>query len=64
MSKPEMLPCPFCGEMPEIHERRDGDGTLYGWTIDCGNPSCPCLPSALEKTYDETVKAWNTRSGK
>lgn len=55
--------CPFCGEMPKKETR---GCNKY---IACENDDCFCLPQTSErfkdefKTFQDVVKAWNTRKG-
>lgn len=56
---PELLPCPFCGEM-SILNVKDG---LY--QIKCDNCGCWIGPQTSYYTEQETaIEAWNTRTPK
>ena len=53
----KLKPCPFCGEIPEIH----GSNNKYYTT--CINPSCKIVVETVNKnTKAEVVKDWNTRA--
>lgn len=50
--RPEIKPCPFCGETPILRNR----------VVSCNNDKCPCAPmtsSSLFKTKEAAIKAWN-----
>lgn len=53
----EIKPCPFCGEIPEIHEDRQG------WWVDCINDYCPTQPHNQEPYHmkKDAISAWNSR---
>jgi hypothetical protein len=52
-----LLPCPFCGEQPELNDH----GKIGTW-IQCENKSCDVEPFAHCDTKAETISAWNTRA--
>lgn len=67
MSKIELLPCPFCGRIPELQDHR----TIWGVHCECG----ACVlgerapepdgsePNEYWEMYEETaISRWNTRS--
>ena len=68
----DLLPCPFCGEKPEIEPKNpDVDGNAWG-SVSCVNAECPANPSVSDGVHDDTlgssheykkaaVKRWNTR---
>lgn len=50
----KLLPCPFCGAMPEIEEI-----PFMGIGVYC--PNCHKQISIVADTTQEAIKAWNTR---
>lgn len=53
----QLLPCPFCGREPKLHEHHEGPGE---WFVICGHCDLIreqgwCVPR------DEAIAAWNTR---
>lgn len=56
--KPELKPCPFCGEVPK---------SIYNtmcWKICCLNEHCPTKPyTARCDTEAKAIEAWNRRAG-
>lgn len=52
----ELLPCPFCGGEAYTVERG-----IYGWSIECDTPFCPCSFAAY-RDKAEAIAAWNTRA--
>lgn len=57
----ELLPCPFCGEMPSLHAAQviiDGDCPE---SIDCENDFCDEQPSTGYMSIKDAVKRWNER---
>ena len=54
--KPELLPCPFCGEMPKIDPIDDGFHMII-----CESETCGMQPGVAGKT-DTVIAAWNTRA--
>lgn len=55
---PELLPCPWCGAVPEIRRIFDWEPEVY--TVQCRNVDCPQRRISSE-SKDTTRKAWNTR---
>ncbi|MBO7240215.1 MAG: Lar family restriction alleviation protein [Bacteroidaceae bacterium] len=56
----ELLPCPFCGEVPILLEMTEARGTFY--RIKCNNSSC--MLYVATPLYSERFMAitdWNTR---
>lgn len=52
----ELLPCPFCGGVPQIGETM---GTHY---VICANDQCAIGPNAEEYTRGNVIAAWNRRT--
>lgn len=52
----ELLPCPFCGTVPLIH---DYDELM---TIICANPSCEVDCSIDDYSFNTIFEIWNTRT--
>lgn len=54
-----MLPCPFCGELPEVDAAEDNYGTWYEFACDCGLASSGVQISDLmtieERAEDEFI---------
>jgi hypothetical protein len=70
--KNEILPCPFCGTIPEIlteanFEGRSANAPIPGpsWTqIRCVNSEClPAVYIHRQFSKEEVIKLWNTRNG-
>jgi len=59
-TKPELLPCPFCGEMP--NDRLSTDGSLY--VIECTGEECFFKPRHTDYLRYKTliVNEWNRRA--
>ena len=56
---PVTKPCPFCGDIPTVHELQVGP-----WQVSCQNMDCPIGPeSDFFETSEEAIKAWNNRPG-
>lgn len=53
----KMLPCPFCGALPEVE-----GGRAYIWGIICTNVACLINPYATGNTRKESVRRWNRRA--
>lgn len=56
----ELLPCPFCGTIPNIYEAPNHAGAVLCW-IECPNHKCPTSVSTWMDTLKNAVKFWNTR---
>ncbi len=52
-----LIPCPFCGEIPEI--RREQGSCGFDYHLYC--TSCGCYLAAFPSESD-AIKAWNTRT--
>lgn len=66
------LPCPFCGHLPQVHERAGDERDAYTLTITYQCSGCGCKLSASGDTSkpgyadnstvkQRALKAWNTR---
>lgn len=53
---PELLPCPFCGEMPMLTSRIDGLTDIW-----CFAKKFRHVSEVHESTMVDAVRAWNTR---
>ena len=54
-----MLPCPFCGETPDIETWHGGKPTKH--MVSCINDECSCAPQCTGQTHAEAIARWNTR---
>jgi len=52
-----LMPCPFCGDLPEIHGERPG--APY---IGCFSMDCAANPTVYGGTIDNAVVRWNRRA--
>jgi hypothetical protein len=52
----QLLPCPFCGEAPEIVTSGTGIVTVY-----CTSPICYISPNVSGYHIDEAAILWNRR---
>lgn len=58
----QLLPCPFCGEMPNSHVFPDEFG---GMQVDCPTANCPASPITTGNSmFDPLIAftAWNRRT--
>jgi hypothetical protein len=55
---PELLPCPFCGTVPELQP-----ALHHGFFVGCENPQCPVSPETTfdAETPEQAAERWNTR---
>ena len=58
----ELLPCPFCGQMPNIERY------VNNFKIECINPECGMHPttrwrSTVKFGEQRVIDMWNTRDG-
>lgn len=57
---PALLPCPWCGEMPDS-ERHDDEGDV-AWAVACLNErGCAAQPCIWGESESNAVDDWNTR---
>lgn len=68
----KLLPCPFCGEMPEVYPKRPGiEGDGFG-QVRCESETCPANPVVNNAQWGddfhgpetfkrEAIAAWNRR---
>lgn len=58
-----LLPCPFCGGMPELTQLTDADNA-GGWTVECTGCLCSTRVhfSCKEDARPHVVDAWNSRA--
>jgi hypothetical protein len=54
------LPCPFCGQYPEIELWHGGGPTKH--MISCVNDACHCGPATTGPTKRKTIDRWNVRT--
>lgn len=55
-TKPELLPCPFCGGKVEVFLQIRPDA----WVVKCFNDGCNA--DCGHETQEEAIKQWNRRS--
>lgn len=56
----ELKPCPFCGRMPNIIERKTS--TKSNFRIECKNMNCQIIVGTFAfLTVEEAIEAWNRR---
>jgi hypothetical protein len=55
---PELLPCPFCGAVPEMQPAH-----AHGFFVSCENPACPIAPETTHNTDtpEQAAERWNQR---
>jgi len=61
------LPCPFCGQQPNVRELVRGrvDDQPW-WYVECIKPrheACPAFAYTGGPTLPEAIRRWNTRAG-
>lgn len=54
---PSPIPCPFCGETPDIEQ----DNANNEASVVCTNVDCVAHPSITTSTLAESVENWNRR---
>jgi hypothetical protein len=53
----EALPCPFCGELPDVNAQ-----TNAGFYVDCPNPDCTVtVQTSSWNTEEDALAKWNKR---
>lgn len=72
-NKTELLPCPFCGSIPDVFPKRpEIEGNAFG-QVRCSNNDCsakPCVNDGEDRADDRgsdaykmaAIKIWNTRA--
>ncbi len=56
----ELLPCPFCGSLPDFEDGIQKPG--YVPHVECSNEDCPARPLiGFPGTADSVRERWNTR---
>jgi len=54
----DLLPCPFCGEIPVVNKRKNGT-----WEVRCTNENCGVIVMTDEKISKKlAIKTWNYRA--
>ena len=61
--KPELKPCPFCGNLPGscVDLFRVGEG-VPAYSVGCVGAECPVRPSCYGETREHAALRWNTRT--
>lgn len=61
-----LLPCAHCGGTAGMHQQKNDDGTLGGYFIECGNPSCwmttPLKFALMDDAAPLLAEIWNRRT--
>jgi hypothetical protein len=55
----DLLPCPFCGEVPM--SKAYNRGAIEWRRVACDEGDCPAQPEVLAPTESEARRLWNTR---
>jgi len=70
MSLPSLLPCPFCGEVPDPSDRdclypvgkqMDEYGNFTTWGLHCSESVGGCSAQILGDSKEDCIIKWNTR---
>ncbi|GAA5482088.1 Lar family restriction alleviation protein [Haloferula sargassicola] len=61
MNSTSLLPCPFCGQDPEVEEFDEDECGPAHVIISCPGGLCPSTAIAYGDTRAEAIAAWNTR---
>lgn len=57
----ELKPCPFCGQIPELHEWHNKKDVIT-FQVCCENEDCTCRPFTREYIrIIPVIEAWNCR---
>lgn len=58
---PELLPCPWCGNQPEVCDEHPVHG--HEWTVLCPSKDCHVMVTTLYVGSRETaIEYWNRRT--
>ncbi|KIC39392.1 Lar family restriction alleviation protein [Leisingera sp. ANG-M7] len=57
--QPELLPCPFCDELPKWGFDADPEIRLH--YVNCSNLDCPVGPDVCAENEANAIAAWNAR---
>ena len=58
----DLLPCPFCGTLPQV-ARGTGGGGRSVWYVQCANNACDVIVEiASQQTRELAVELWNRRA--
>ncbi len=57
---PELKPCPWCGEKPDVTQRWPGDRGKNLWRVGCHGPDCPMVLYTRNHTRSAAIAAWNS----
>lgn len=57
------LPCPFCGELPNVFEVPDNryGVNAMGWVVECKSMGCMFSRSRPDQSFHHLAVSWNTR---
>lgn len=56
----ELLPCPFCGDAPEVEPWHGGGPNKH--MVGCVNDNCSAQPDVAGATRAKAIAAWNRRT--
>lgn len=64
--EPKLLPCPFCGSIPELEDNGivepEMGGPVEWWFVHCKRCDL-AITDGEECPKERAVRAWNTRAG-